>query len=68
MSKCTFFFGGSHNSCCEQHDKNYAADTQVTRREADRQLRECVIEKGHPVRAWVMWVGVRLFGWIFYRG
>jgi hypothetical protein len=66
--KCSFFFGGSHNPCCEQHDKDYGRESTISRREADKKLRLCVIEKGHPVRAWVMWVGVRVFGWFFYKG
>lgn len=67
-TKCSFFFGGGHNPCCEQHDIDYGRDSVVSRKEADVHLRASVALTRHPVRAWVMFVGVRLLGWIFYRG
>ena len=66
--KCSFFFGGGHNDCCAQHDIDYGRESTVSRREADRKLRQCAIDKGYPTRAWVMWLGARLGGWVFYKG
>lgn len=55
------------NSCCHQHDKDYGIRGTVSRAEADRRLRECMIKNGHLVKAWVFWLVVRLFGWAFYK-
>jgi hypothetical protein len=60
---CTFFPEGNYVSCCEIHDAAYGAG--YDRAKADEDLRECVKSCGRPVQAWVMWVGVRLFG--YYR-
>ena len=54
--------------CCEQHDKEYGPLTYHTRAEADRRLLMCVAANGRPWRAILMFIFVRAFWWIFYRG
>ena len=34
------------NSCCHQHDRDYGVNGKVSRAEADRRLRECLISQG----------------------
>lgn len=57
----------SINSCCHQHDRDYGVRGTVSRAEADKRLRNCLISQGHPIKAWVFWVLVRIFGWIYYK-
>lgn len=41
----------------------------VTRREADRIFRQVSIEvNGFSIVNWMAWAGVRLFGWMFFKG
>lgn len=54
-------------SCCEAHDRAYSQGSTVSRREADRQLYAC-LAPSRPVFARLVYVGVRLFGWLFYKG
>lgn len=68
-----FNFG---KDCCGEHDYHYQIDG-ITRMEADRRLRVCLLKKGTQTKglhrfgfymiAWSYWVGVRLVGWNFYR-
>lgn len=51
--------------CCVNHDVHYATG-EVSREEADRQLRECISDSGFPALCWIYWFGVRLYGWIPY--
>lgn len=54
--------------CCDQHDIAYSQGGDADdRRRADLQLRFCVDQNGHRYWAWVMWVGVRLFGWAYWN-
>ena len=73
MSKrdwCSWWPDGDWTDCCRQHDRQYGTAGKgapnrtpgMTRRRADAELRACVAAKGHPVVAWIMWAGVRLFG------
>ncbi|QGM80651.1 hypothetical protein [Otariodibacter oris] len=55
------------NNCCHQHDRDYGVKGTVSRSEADRRLRVCMIQNNKPVQAWVFWVVVRLFGWFFFK-
>ncbi|AFL46470.1 hypothetical protein Mh1949_12140 [Mannheimia haemolytica] len=55
------------NSCCHQHDRDYGIRGTVTRADADKRLRECMIKNGNPIRAWLFWLVVRAFGWRFYK-
>ncbi len=63
---CTLFPEGPWSGCCAQHDKDYT-DGVLTRRTADALLRECVANRGYRKTAWLMWFGVRMLGWIWYR-
>lgn len=60
---CTFWPDQNFKACCAQHDDLYRSG-RTSRAAADRQLRECIKRKGHPVQAWIVWAGVRLFGWV----
>ncbi|HHE9432793.1 hypothetical protein MY978_06935 [Haemophilus influenzae] len=55
------------NSCCHQHDRDYGVNSKITRQEADRRLRECLISQDRPIFAWFVWIVVRLFGWYFFK-
>ncbi|MBW3809711.1 DUF1353 domain-containing protein [Aeromonas hydrophila] len=55
------------NSCCQQHDKDYGAKGRVSRAEADRRLRQCMIAQDKPVLAWLFWAACRLGGWYFWK-
>ena len=55
------------NSCCHQHDRDYGVRGTVTRTEADRRLRQCLLAQGKPLRAWLFWLGCRLGGWYFWK-
>lgn len=53
--------------CCDEHDLAYdEGGNPDDRRLADRRLRECVAMSGHPVVAWIMWIGVRIGSWPFW--
>ena len=57
--------------CCKEHDfyYRYPKETQVSRAEADKRLRECMRVKGSgPIIAWIYWAAVRSFGWKFWKG
>ncbi len=58
-----FDFGAD---CCGEHDFHYQ-QSDITRAEADKRLRECILKKGYPFLAWSYWIGVRLCGWQFYK-
>ena len=73
MDYCTLWFEGFWSDCCKAHDLAY--DTQIPRAIADADLVTCVaLAAGTPGAAWVgvlaagaMFVGVRVFGWKFYK-
>jgi hypothetical protein len=49
--------------CCGEHDAHYQLG-DVSRAEADRNMRRCIAKKGYVVLPWVYWLGVRLgAGW-----
>lgn len=53
----------SFKSCCIEHDRAYwYGGTRGQRRDADEALRDCVIDHGHLIIAWIMWTAVRIFG------
>lgn len=58
-----FDFG---SDCCGEHDYHYQ-DKNITRAEADKRLRECIQKKGYIVLPWVYWLGVRVFGGLFWK-
>lgn len=49
--------------CCTDHDRAYwRGGARGARRQADIDLMVCVAERGHPVVAFVMYLGVRAGG------
>lgn len=63
---CTCFFDGNWKECCDRHDKRYS-NNRLTRKQADRLLYRCVAKKNKHI-AFLMYLGVRLFGWLRYEG
>ena len=63
--RCTLFPEGSWQECCYLHDLNYIRQ-KITRKEADKRLLSCVKERCKVV-AYIMYAGVRLFGWYFWN-
>ena len=73
---CTFWperlLGLNLTFACKYHDWHYARQ-KVSRRIADRNLRRRIVKEARDINgngeyrailiAWVMWLGVRLFGW-----
>ena len=63
--RCTFFPDGNWMECCVAHDYGCAdAECQRSaemRLAADQGLRRCVTKKGHPIIAWIMFLGVRIW-------
>jgi hypothetical protein len=64
---CTYFPNGTREhkelwkDCCIQHDLYlWAGGSRDDRMAVDQQLKECVLAKGAPVPAWVMYLGVRM--------
>lgn len=68
MSKdnCTLFIEGNWTECCARHDRRYA-NKRLTRYQADRLLYRCVSRKSNILIASIMFIGVRSFGWLFYK-
>lgn len=54
------------NPACIMHDWLYTTN-KVTRKEADRLFGQMLRSFGYPVRSKVWYLGVRAFGWIFWR-
>ena len=61
-------FGHETQSCCEKHDQDYSVDSLVSRNQADIALLICVSAHGRPWRAIAMFIAVRIFGWLRYKG
>lgn len=61
---CTGWFDGTWRYCCDIHDGAYLE--QVSKFQADWDLFICVTNHD-PVAAILMFIGVTLFGWIWYR-
>jgi hypothetical protein len=50
-------------SCCEAHDRvYYQGGTREQRRQADRELRQCIRTKGHRILDDIYYLGVRIGG------
>lgn len=61
---CTHWPDLNYASCCEAHDAAYdAGGSAEDRARADAALRECVRRHRGLFMAWLMWAGVRTFGW-----
>lgn len=67
MDHCTLWpdrlFGWDWHACCEIHDRSY--EIGIPQSIADSALRECV-NAVLPVMGDIMWLGVTIFGCIFY--
>lgn len=46
---------GNHVECCKMHDM-LRRFGPVSRFEANRHLRTCMIEKKRPILAWIYWI------------
>lgn len=53
-------------TCCQAHDKAYGKNGTGTRAEADLALWNC-LRPDRPKFGYVVYLAVRLFGWIFWR-
>lgn len=65
MDSCTMFPEGNWQRCCTRHDIDYTRQ-EMSRKEADKELLSCVKERCKVV-AYIMYAGVRLFGWYFWN-
>jgi len=69
-NRCTFFFNGNWLECCRAHDYDCAdaeaMQSRAMRMKADADLKKCVTGKGHPIIAWIMFMGCRL--WVCIKG
>ncbi len=60
---CSCFPDGNWLECCNQHDKLYQqGGSPIQRKSADIGLLCCVAGKGHPIIAFIMYLGVRVAG------
>jgi len=65
-NQCTFWPDGNWGHCCLLHDLAY--DLGIPRGQADAELYQCIIDAtGLGWLATLMFAGVTLFGWIFYK-
>lgn len=65
---CTGVPDFNFRKCCERHDRDYSHASSLTRRQADLGLKACISQYTlTPIIPTVYYVGVRLFGWIFYK-
>ena len=58
-------FGYDLSEACYQHDVHYM-EKNVSRLEADIQLRINLCVVSNKFIGWVYYIGVRLFGWLYY--
>ena len=71
MSKCTGWFDGlfgkSWADACQLHDDRYMTvmGKGMTRKECDLELKRNVAKTCKPM-SYVMYFGVRLFGWYYW--
>jgi hypothetical protein len=56
------------SDCCRQHDYDYYSEKHCyrNRKEADKRMYRCVKSKGRPFIAILYYLGLRLFGWLFF--
>lgn len=57
--------GFNWKECCDRHDKRYA-NTRLTRYQADILLLRCIKKKSNTIHALLVFIAVRIFGWIRY--
>ena len=63
---CTLSPEGNWSMCCARHDRRYE-NKRLTRFQADKLLFRCVNRKSNVLIASIMFLGVRAFGWYFYK-
>ena len=60
---CTLFPDGDYGGCCVEHDKAYwYGGSRAERLQADLALKSCVEQRGRPLLAKLMFIGVRIGG------
>ena len=65
---CSYTPDFNFSDCCIEHDKAYEkGGRKWDRYIADLQLQECIKEHGHPYKAKIYYLGVRLFGRFFFN-
>ena len=64
-NNCTLFPEGTWSDCCAKHDTAYLTKGG-SRWDADKELNKCVKKKCKVVAA-VMWLGVRVAGWYWWK-
>lgn len=58
----------SYRYCCDEHDlAYYEGGSQADRALADYRFWACVRDSGRLLRAWIFWLAVRLFGWLYWN-
>jgi len=58
---CTYSPDFDFYHCCEEHDWYYHTG-DISRKIADKKLRECIRKKGYIILPWIYWAAVRAFG------
>ena len=58
---CSYVPNFKFLDCCLLHDYYYVTN-EISRREADKKLYDCIKNEGYPILAWIYWLGVRLLG------
>lgn len=70
-NRCTYYFNGNWLGCCVWHDwqceEAWHRKDAVLRLKADRELRDCVRSKGHPIHAAIMYAGARAWYWTRWK-
>lgn len=65
---CTLVPDFDFKDCCDAHEICYCIGGDSAARIAcDVALRQCIKDKGHTIRAWIYYRGVRDFGWAFFN-
>lgn len=60
---CSCWPDGDWFECCVKHDLVYwMGGTRYERKQADLDLKKCILQKGHPIIAQMMYFGVRIGG------
>ena len=66
--QCSFAPDLDIGQCCTVHDVAYqTGGSEFQRWIADRKFRNCIRAEGRPFVAWIYYLGVRWFGWIFFN-
>jgi len=65
LDGCTMWFDGIWKHCCDAHDIAWYEGQDFFSSNFD--LAMCVAETGRPVMSFIMFVGVTLFGGIWFK-